>query len=160
MNFGETLQAVALNRAITKLGYQCITASYENVKENFNGWFKMNIKEYGIRGLKFELFRFKNMKYPIVRSNQKEEFEKILKNADAVVCGSDCIWYEKDYNSILFLNFPKNRIPKIAYAPSLRDDIITDSMYERKVARWIKDFSFLSTREVKLLKKYLAEMWK
>lgn len=147
MNFGETLQAVALNRAITKLGYQCITASYENVKENFNGWFKMNIKEYGIRGLKFELFRFKNMKYPIVRSNQKEEFEKILKNADAVVCGSDCIWYEKDYNSILFLNFPKNRIPKIAYAPSLRDDIITDSMYERKVARWIKDFSFLSTRE-------------
>lgn len=147
MNFGETLQAVALNRAITKLGYQCFTASYEDQKGNFNGWFKNHIKDYGIRGVKFELFRLRNMRYPIMRSNQKEEFEKVLEDADMVVCGSDCIWYEKCYNSIMFLHFPKNKIPKIAYAPSLRDNVITDPMYERKVARWIKDFSFLSTRE-------------
>lgn len=146
-NFGETLQAVALNRVISKLGYQCITSSYENEKGNFDSWFKYNIKEYGIRGLKFELFRMKYMKYPVMRSNQKEEFEKLLKDADAVICGSDCIWYEKDYNSIFFLNFPKINIPKIAYAPSLRDDMINNSAYKRVVARWIKDFSFLSTRE-------------
>lgn len=146
-NFGETLQAVALNRAISKLGFQCITASYENEKGNFNSWFKHNIKEYGIRGLKFELFRIKNMKYPVMRSNQKEDFENILRNADAVVCGSDCIWYEKDYNSVFFLNFPNINIPKIAYAPSLRDDTINNPLYERTVARWIQNFSFLSTRE-------------
>lgn len=146
-NFGETLQAVALNLVISKLGFQCVTASYENEKGNFNSWFKHNIGRYGIRGLKFELFRMKNMKYPVFRSNQKEDFENLLKDADAVVCGSDCIWYEKDYNAVFFLNFPKNKILKIAYAPSLRDDIISNPMYERIVARWITDFSFLSTRE-------------
>ena len=35
-NYGETLQAVALNRIISRLGFWCITASYENEKENFN----------------------------------------------------------------------------------------------------------------------------
>lgn len=146
-NFGETLQAVALNRAISKLGFECVTASYENQKEDFSKWFKTHIKEYGVRGLKFEIFRIRNMKYPMMRSNQKEDFEKMLVDADAVVCGSDCIWYEKVYNSILFLNFPKVKIPKIAYAPSLRDDMITNPMYERIVARWTKDFKALSTRE-------------
>ena len=34
-NYGETLQAVALNRIISRLGFWCITASYENEKENF-----------------------------------------------------------------------------------------------------------------------------
>lgn len=148
MNYGETLQAVALNHVITKLGYQCITASYENQKVDFEGWFKRNIRKYGIRCAKYELFRRKNIRYPIMRSNEREKFEKLLLNADAVVCGSDCVWYEKDYNSIFFLYFPKINIPKISYAPSLRDDTITDSMYFRKVKKWLNDFSYLSTREI------------
>lgn len=146
-NFGETLQAVALNKVISKLGYVCITASYENQKNNYNWWFKSHIRKYGIRGLKFELFRIKNIKYPVWRSDKKEEFQQLLEDANAVVCGSDCVWYEKDYNSIFFLNFPKIKIPKIAYAPSLRDDIVSDPIYNNKVARWTKDFSSLSTRE-------------
>ncbi|MCI8844820.1 MAG: polysaccharide pyruvyl transferase family protein [Lachnospiraceae bacterium] len=146
-NYGETLQAVALNRIISRLGFWCITASYENEKENFNLWFKRNMKEYGIRGLKFELFRMKYMRFPVVRSCQKSDFENLLQDADAVVCGSDCIWYEKDYNSVFFLDFPKIQIPKIAYAPSLRDDIIMSPIYEKRVARWIGSLSCLSTRE-------------
>ena len=146
-NYGETLQAVALNRAISKLGYKCITASYESQRNIFHGWFKRNIKEYGVRGLRFELFRLRNMKYPIVRSDKKERFARLLEEMDAAVCGSDCIWYEKCYNDIFFLDFPKNKIPKIAYAPSLRDDVITKRAYERDVSIWTKAFSFLSTRE-------------
>lgn len=146
-NYGETLQAVALNRVISQLGFQCLTASYENEKEDFHFWFRNNIKKYGIRGLKFELFRIKYMKFPVVRSNQKKDFENLLQDADAVVCGSDCIWYEKDYNSVFFLDFPRIRIPKIAYAPSLRDDIIISPVYEKRVVRWIGDISYLSTRE-------------
>ena len=146
-NYGETLQAVALNKVITKIGFQCITASYENSKCDFAGWFRDNIKRYGIRGLKYEIFRQKNIKYPIMRSNQKKDFEKLLKTADAVICGSDCIWYEKDYNDIFFLYFPNIKIPKIAYAPSLRDNVIKDKMYEKRVKKWIEDFTYLSTRE-------------
>lgn len=146
-NYGETLQAVALNRIITKMGFHCITASYENSKNDFNGWFRHNIKKYGIRGLKYEIFRIRNMKYPVMRSNQKEDFEKILKTADAAICGSDVIWYEKDYNDIFFLYFPDIKIPKIAYAPSLRDNIIKNRMYNKRVKKWTQDFSYLSTRE-------------
>ncbi|MCM1251245.1 MAG: polysaccharide pyruvyl transferase family protein [Clostridium sp.] len=146
-NYGETLQAVALNRAISQLGFECITAAYEDEKRDFDSWFKHNIRQYGIRGILFEVFRRRYMKFPVVRANQRDIFEKLLQNADAVVCGSDCIWYEKDYNSIFFLNFPKIQIPKIAYAPSLRDDIITSPVYEKRVAKWIGDISYLSTRE-------------
>ena len=146
-NYGETLQAVALNRVISKLGYNCTTASYEDQRSAFNLWFKQNLKKYGITALKFELFRIKYMNNLMKRSSKKEEFYDILKDAAAVVCGSDCIWYEKCYNSVLFLNFPKIHIPKIAYAPSLRDDIVNNVVYKQRVARWLKDFRCISTRE-------------
>lgn len=147
MNYGETLQAVALNRAISKLGYHCFTASYENQKADLRGWLLKNIKEYGIRAVQYELFRIRYMSHTIMRSNNKDDFRELLSKADAVVCGSDVIWYEKDYNSIFFLNFPQYNISKIAYAPSLRDSIVDDICYRTKVKRWINDIDYLSTRE-------------
>lgn len=147
MNYGETLQAVALNRAISKLGYHCTTASYENQEADLKGWFLKNIREYGIRAMQYEIFRKRYMSHTIMRSNVREDFEKILSGADAVVCGSDVIWYEKDYNSIFFLHFPKLSIRKIAYAPSLRDSVAADTSYRCKVRRWAKEIDYLSTRE-------------
>lgn len=147
MNYGETLQAVALNRAISKLGYHCTTASYENQEADLKGWFLKNIREYGIRAMQYEIFRKRYMSHTIMRSNVREDFEKILSGADAVVCGSDVIWYEKDYNSIFFLHFPKLSIRKIAYAPSLRDSVAADASYRCKVRRWAKEIDYLSTRE-------------
>lgn len=147
MNYGETLQAVALNRVISKLGCHSITASYENQKVDLREWFLKNIREYGIRAVQYELFRMRYMSHIIMRSNNKEDFKKLLTKADAVVCGSDVIWYEKDYNSIFFLNFPQINIPKIAYAPSLRDSIVEDACYKSKVKRWVNDIDYLSTRE-------------
>ena len=61
MNYGETLQAVALNRAISKLGYHCTTASYENQEADLKGWFLKNIREYGIRAMQYEIFRKRYM---------------------------------------------------------------------------------------------------
>lgn len=147
MNYGETLQAVALNRAIAKLGYHCTTASYENQEADLKGWFLKNIREYGIRAMQYEIFRIRYMSHTIMRSNSREDFEKILSGADAVVCGSDVIWYEKDYNSVFFLHFPKLSIRKIAYAPSLRDSVAVDVSYRCKVRRWAKEIDYLSTRE-------------
>ena len=79
---------------------------------------------------------------------KKEDFEKLIDKADVLFCGSDCIWYEKDYNDILFMFFPKKKIPKIAYAPSLRDSVVTDNMYEKRVSKWIGQIDHLSTREL------------
>lgn len=146
-NYGETLQAVALNQIVSKMGVSCITASCENQKNDFKGWFLKNIKRYFFRCVKFELFRLKNMKKTMFRSNKKEKFVKLLKNVDMVICGSDCIWYEKCYNEILCLNFPKLQLRKIAYAPSLRDRVVTDDRYKRTIGEWIKNIQYLSTRE-------------
>lgn len=145
-NYGETLQAVALNRYISDMGYKCITASYENEKSDLHDWFNKNLNNSIVRGLKFELFRLMNLRHYIMRSYNKSKFEEIIEDAYAVVCGSDCIWYEKCYNSIYFLNFPTKRIKKIAYAPSLRDSVVTDT-YKMRVARWAKQIQYLSTRE-------------
>lgn len=146
-NFGETLQAVATSKVISQMGFQCQVMSYENEKIAFQDSFLPNLRKYLIRALKFEWFRVRNMSYPVRRSNQKEDFEKVLQTAAGVICGSDCIWYEKDYNAVFFLDFPQVKIPKIAYAPSLRDDIIKDPRYTRNVKRWIRGIDFLSTRE-------------
>lgn len=146
-NYGETLQAVALNRLISDMGYRCITASYENTRANLKYRLRRAPKKYLIRGLRFERFRQKYMRYPMMRSSRKEKFEAALRQADVAICGSDCIWYEKVCNEIFFLNFPEIKIPKIAYAPSLRDSRATDQKYAVKVRRWAKNIDYLSTRE-------------
>ena len=147
-NYGETLQAVALNKAVSNMGYNAFTISYEHQKDNFRWWFIPHWRQYYLRALKFEMFRQENCSNTIFRSDDKSSIEQFLSNMDAVVCGSDCIWYEKCYNSILFLNFPRLHIPKIAYAPSLRDSVSYDKGYQRKVARWGRDFDYISTREI------------
>lgn len=146
-NFGETLQAVALNKVISDMGLQCITASYERQYRDFRHWFVYNIKRYASRGIKFEIFRRKYIKTDVWRSSTKEDFEKLIKSSDVLICGSDCIWYEKDYNDIFFLYFPNANIPKISYAPSLRDNVILSKKYISDVSNWIQGINYLSTRE-------------
>lgn len=146
-NFGETLQAVALNRVIQHLGFESVTASYENRIRDIRYRISIYPKMYITRGIKFELFRIRNMKYPVFRSCHKEHFSKLLKKADVIFCGSDCIWYEACYNEIFFLNFPDIKVPKIAYAPSLRNSRVRNRTYKLKAAQWIKGIDYLSTRE-------------
>jgi len=147
-NFGETLQAVALNRIISNFGFKCVTASYEDTKKGLINYLQTRTTPYKLRGIKFELFRQKHMKYQMFRSNKKEAFEKYLKSADVIFCGSDCIWYEHVGNDILFLYFPNVKVPKIAYAPSLRDSIVKDKNYLENVKKWTKEIDYLSTREI------------
>ncbi|MBQ8945544.1 MAG: polysaccharide pyruvyl transferase family protein [Lachnospiraceae bacterium] len=138
-NFGETLQAVALNRVISQLGFITITLSPDSEKLEF---------ELGdiIRAYRFERFRKKNIRNTILRTNDIKEMEKITADAEYIVCGSDCIWNEISIKDYYFLNFHSNG-KKIAYAPSLRDSIVVSSRYKKNIKNWINDISYLSTRE-------------
>lgn len=65
---------------------------------------------------------------------------------DAFLCGSDQIWSLRpvDFNPYYFLHFAKK--PKIAYAPSLGTDRISDER-AAELAGLLQDFSALSVRE-------------
>lgn len=147
INYGETLQAVSLNRVVTSMGFDCITAAFE-FPQNDIKWL-LDHKEFISRAIKGERFRRKFIKKGVVRGENKAFFTSLVKKADIVICGSDVIWYVKDYNSTYLLNFPGINIRKIAYAPSLRDYRIEDVCYKNKLARWAKDIDYLSTREKK-----------
>lgn len=65
---------------------------------------------------------------------------------DAFLCGSDQIWSLRpaDFNPYYFLSFAKK--PKLAYAPSLGTDRISDER-AAELAGLLQDFSALSVRE-------------
>lgn len=148
-NYGETLQAVALNRYISKLGYNTYTVHYQYCKDaNNRALYEEDFENYISKVLRFEFFRKKYMKNSVVRTGDKNYIEKLLDDTSVVICGSDCIWYEKDYNEVFCLYFPEKKLRKISYAPSLRDNKIDNiKQYSANIQKWTKGIDFLSCRE-------------
>ncbi len=154
-NYGGTLQAYALQTALSRLGHKSFFVN-TNLSHRHGKYSKF--LEHPLR----EIQRYRRYQsfYPFWRENfnmdpmGRRSFSDYLHNpseADALICGSDQIW-AKGYRSdpllrrLAFLDFKCNRDIRVAYAASwgsyhLEEENIPD------ISPLLKKFSAVGVRE-------------
>ena len=164
-NFGSSLQAYALQRAVRDMGYECVHLDYRpdrtekirnllksgnNPKLILEGIRKREVKadQSGARRKSEAIPAFyqRRMKLTAPCRNQKE-LRKASRDCDLLLCGSDQIWNPVWLNPAYFLTFADRNVPKAAYAPSLGVSRLPKAGKIRKIRRWTKDFRAISVRE-------------
>ena len=164
-NFGASLQAYALNKIISDLGYESHVMNYGS--NNMYPIFDLKTKRLSViaRNLQNILFynklKIRNKKYKLFREENlslfpnyyidKETLAKLTKDFHALIAGSDQIWNNnpkmKDKSDVYFLNI-EGAFKKISYAASFGDDINNISSSSDKIIPWIKDFDSVAVREI------------
>lgn len=150
-NYGQTLQAFALNHTLRKMGCQCELLSYGKSGPRLSDE-EVNQLAGPQRELqaKFTSFIKRHIDYS-PRLREPEDVRRYLleENFDAVICGSDQIWNVAlpAFESIYMLDFP---LPgrKISYAAGMMD-VPFFSAADRypQLSQWLEDFDAVSVRE-------------
>ncbi|MBP5726381.1 MAG: polysaccharide pyruvyl transferase family protein, partial [Clostridia bacterium] len=164
-NFGSTLQAYALQRTVSELGYECAHLDYQpdrsekirnllmsgnNPKLILDGIRKRGVKaeQSGARRKSEAIPAFYRRRMILsAPCRNRKELQKASKSFDLLLCGSDQIWNPVWLNPAYFLTFAEKNIPKIAYAASLGVSRLPKKSKIRKIRRWTKDFHAISVRE-------------
>lgn len=163
-NYGSTLQAWALQKAVLDLGYQVEHIDYKpsqaekirnlllsgnSPKLILEGLQKKAVKasNQGARSksASFADFYRENMHLSPVCADHAA-LKKQAAQYDVLLCGSDQIWSPVWLNPAYFLDFAPKQ-PKVAYAPSLGVSQMPNQRKARRMAGLIKDFSAISVRE-------------
>jgi len=167
-NYGAVLQAYALQETLKRefnsseveiINYAPITTkkSYRIYKYKSNNIIKQFLLYCLTTYYYFALKNKKNKFYSFVNnflnlSNQtyltELEFLGNIPNYDVYITGSDQVFNPNNPNNkrIFFLDFPKNKSKKIAYAPSFGVTQFSDEQKE-KITSFISSFDALSCRE-------------
>lgn len=154
MNYGQTLQAYALQKVLSLQGYYAETLTYgfgiySKITFLNNQKRKKRIgKQKAACQKKFDRFIRKNMfvSKPLCGKQDVELYLK-KKRFDAVICGSDQIWNPYNIDSVYYLNLDIN-LKKIAYAPSIISEHFSDKFDEYpEVGEWVQKIDCLSVRE-------------
>ncbi len=156
-NYGTALQAVALNKAISNLGYRAFDIAYDPELNNSRRKRKLiprlvnRVKGFtplvsAKRSLAFNIFLETHLPRtsPI---NTDSDFRDLNGRFDAFVSGSDQIWSPRCFDARYFLDFVDSPKKKISYGPSFGCDVVTDPSIVRDMSRLISDYSSLSVRE-------------
>lgn len=173
-NYGTSLQVVALNKVLKKIGHETSVINYEDTnspiflhKNNIlqDGYIelKKRIKTHPYhryeeekREEKFDQFLHDNLNFT-EKVTLLPEFKKLNNYFDAFVCGSDQIWSPSFFNPRYFLDFVNENHRKIAYAPSLGTNKIDDQITKEQIAKYTKNIKYISTRE-KIGSKLISEL--
>lgn len=174
VNYGQTLQAFAMYRLMSKMGYKAELIQYRKrieeepvnhdlgkayantLYEFFWGLYRCG-NDFWREKLRFDIFTRKYIKVSPF-CYDKESVEKRIQNCDVIVCGSDQIWNPASFDPVYFLDVGKKSLKRISYAPSINDDINFEKkkhIYNR-MASCLKNIDALSVREdigVKIIEK-------
>lgn len=173
-NYGQILQAYALQRFLRNKGHAAYVIRYRNsVKRNLIWWLKLPLKiarylylitfqksEYELNKrfkAQRKLIEEENAKHPRNFNSFKEKYIQFSDNiydyhslfenppeADAFIAGSDQIW--RGLSPVFYLQFvPKGKLC-IAYAPSFGGIEFTHKQLE-VLKKYLKRFSILGMRE-------------
>lgn len=151
-NYGAVLQAYALKKYITKLGYETKVINYHHYTIP-DGYPKENNEE---RWEKFNSFIQELIDYDENVYTSEEELEKL--DIDFWICGSDQIWnpeITRGINKGFFLNF-NTKGKKISYATSMGISELPKE-YEEEFKKCINQLNEISVREEEL-KMYLEKL--
>lgn len=143
-NYGQVLQAYALQRLLKDAGHEPFLIryslfsdilpkpgrwksifSYRKVMEFIKRKTHRNIMNTTLVDRKFDSFKQKYITYTVAVYRTLIELRTNSPEADCYVCGSDQVWYSLDdyevYHNIIrayFLDFGKESIPRYAFAAS------------------------------------------
>lgn len=154
VNYGQTLQAFALQSKIRELGYEAENVTYGMdallPQKDLNNFLKLLIVKKDKRRIqkKFNDFVNKNMNVskPLVTLKAVLNYLK-KRNISILVCGSDQIWNPHYIKPAYFLAL-EGDFKRIAYAVSICEKKYVSKFAEHpNVRKWIKDFDYLSVRE-------------
>lgn len=160
-NYGGLLQAYALQKAITDLGYQAEQISYK-LASGYDGWnpIKASIKkpvaylyhwakygkwfeQYTVRQKKFEAFAESIPHTEVVTA---QNISKLSDQFDCFVCGSDQIWNPIGWQPTLFFDFLARDKQRISYAASIARDELTEEEFAF-MKPYLDKFSAIAVRE-------------
>lgn len=160
-NYGGLLQAYALQKVLTKMGYQAEQISYI-LASGYRNWnpLKTKIKKpmaylyhylthgnwfhaYTIRQNKFDTFAEKVPHTEVVTA---KSISKLNDRFDCFVCGSDQIWNPIGWQPTLFFDFLPDDKKRISYAASIARDKLTEEEYTF-MQPYLDKFSGISVRE-------------
>ena len=158
-NYGQILQAYALQSVLQHLGMNPITVSYLEKDKRKAKKKGTAYKEGIIEKCKFQHFILKYMN-PVIQCATLNEVERVCKNYKIYICGSDQIWnpnYIKE-NKVYTLDFG-GKAKRIAYAPSVGINGVSDKNMNvmADMAKKINKIDFLSVRETTA--KEILERW-
>lgn len=179
-NYGALLQAYALNRVISDLGFECETLNFNLNEQNgtklfryYNrikrkefvclaGDIKRDLGKFIVRGKilkrKKALNRFRN-NIPHTEFYTFNNISKINDRYDCYICGSDQIWrptHEGNLVGIYWLDVINCNCVKASYAASIGIDQLPDSLTSR-VQELLSSFNYISVRE-NSAKEYLSKI--
>ena len=178
-NYGGILQAYALNKKITDMGYDCKTISYVGEKNAIYPSKIAQLEQYSkleaIKKIKEKVFsKFKTKKFKKIFNERKKKIDDFkmncipnteiytdetlginYRNFDYIISGSDQVWNPNTVTYAYLQQFEHDNIKKISYAASISRNALTDR--DKKVMiPAIKDFDYISVRE-ETAKKILKE---
>lgn len=150
-NYGQTLQAFALNRTLRRMVHRCTMLSYGR-----NG---PRLTEEEINGLtgdareqqrEFTRFIKEHIDYS-PRLREPQDVRRYLQEGDfdVALCGSDQIWnfLLTSFEPLYMFDFPLP-YPKVAYAPGMMDlDLFPGTGDYPQMPAWLEDFAAVSVRE-------------
>lgn len=155
-NYGGVLQAYALQKALSDMGYSVEQISYDYesefaevksavVKNTLKKYLKYILIEYNRRHHKYE----KNMEpfiksIPHTKRVNSKNINSVEKFFDVFICGSDQIWNPMGWQDAFFLRFTEKY--RISYAASIARDTLNDEELNY-IEECTKDFLALSVRE-------------
>lgn len=168
-NVGSNLQAYAIYKKITELGYSCRLINYRGNcgKKSIKSILKSVLKNIICKGiavfpyafprkLKEKVFVFqKNFMKETLKCYKKHELKKLNKRFSMFICGSDQIWAPNVIDDVYLLSFASGNIPKCSYAASVGLCRIPDEKKEL-YKRYLEKFSMITVREQKA-KEILSE---
>lgn len=172
-NYGQVLQAYALQRYLRNSGYSVKVINYRKVRDDEirrPGYLLSNTflyeeyhrakkieKKYDKRIFRF--FCFVKSQVAITKPcHTKEELESQVEDCGVMICGSDQIWNPYWFQRVYALDFGTKQQRRIAYAPggiALENDFCAEKY--RELAVYLKDFYRISVREeesAEILQKY------
>ena len=164
-NYGSSLQAYALQRAVRDMGHDCehldyrpdraekirnLLTSGNSPKLLLDGVRKRTVKagQQGARDKSTAIpaFSENTMRLSTPCRNQTE-LRAAADRYDVLICGSDQIWNPVWLNPAYFLTFAPQNARKIAYAPSLGVSTLPAEAKIRKIRKWTEGFEAISVRE-------------
>lgn len=173
-NYGQILQCYAVQQIIKKKGYEPVVVKYRRVnsfekinpqkipfsfRKIYEVWYKVHYIEGQLDGRIWKFYKF--IRKHIHTSPQcysKTDIERVTKDCDVLICGSDQIWNPLWFDDVYALNFGNRRQKRIAYAAS--GVLLQDKEYEdtyMKLAKLLESFDIITVREkqsIEILKSY------
>ena len=156
-NYGSILQAWALQRTLEDMGFDATHIDYAPSRQEKirNLLLSGNSPKLILESMRkksatgkmhggFDAFRAQNIR-TTAPCRDHAALAKAAADFDVLLCGSDQIWSPVWLNPAYFLDFSNK--PKVSYAPSLGVKDMPPRGKQRKIARLVKRFSYVSVRE-------------